>query len=738
MASAGTLVGAALQTAGQFYQSYAIDSLLGPLRNLPVVVFVIAVVASLAAFVFLGQLRGWLAFVIGPVLFMAIMMSRSQVPNVEWIYGTKPQDPGVVTETVNGLVGETLYRPYISSLFYGYDKVVSGFVRQTVSALHQVRTSSEMSMIVRQQLLGFMMSPEITDPGLSELLHLSLLGECRTMVQAGQEMADPRVPKAERCEWAKGYREIAARTAFHLTPNAAKYVATLWVDANALATAVVVDPVSVELGKIEAQLSAPTPTASYTCPLNGSGAAGPDPDLAPNLAIAAVRQNVAVRNNILAQVGGATNGMPRTSSTVEALADYYQNRDDQIKQRISELSSESYTCHGIWNIVYASLIYEAVMTTETVQNEATERGLDKAKLVAELSAFNGVTGMQQLMRAIARRTLRLEFAQGSTSALIGEYARRGTDVNGIEINSNNTYAAQIRRDQKDSVWLGQASLIQTAYMLPYYQGLLLFLLSLAFPFFAMLLFVPSKFQGFLIWFALWFWAKSWDIGYAIIAMLDDILYSLFVVRMDSGYVTSRTTLDLDFSMAVSALRDLDPTFDVATYYSIMSVCLLAVPIVTAQFVVSGAFGIASIIRASVGDSAARARGHAAVMRSEKLFGVGEVASPVDRLVNGAANRIGSAFNVNADAGSPAIAPTDQPALPPPTATAFGPLRRDSALLPGARPLVPPALRPRLQPRAERFDLTIDEDEEDDPLTQALEEQRPVRPALPRGNTRLPE
>jgi hypothetical protein len=596
-ASAGTFIASSLQTAGQYYQSYVLDLITYSLGGLVVLCFIVGVMASMVGIVFQGGMRSSLLLLLGPALYFAAVFQRSEVPPVEWTQAQTPEAQASVGESVDTIDAATKYTPRPSSLFSGFDSLVSGFVKQTSSALRTTGEKMDLSLVVKSQLLGFLMTPEITDPGLKELLHLSLLGECRAMVQAGQEMSDPRNRPAERCEWAKSYGEIATKNLFKLTPNASKYVASLAVDVPMLLETPVVDDLGAELTKLEKQLQTPIPYYGFqpfTCDTN-SGAGIPATGDAAELAQSALQQNAYVRNQIVATLGGVS-GLPRSSDSVEALQAYYDERDAKVEARVGELSAKSFTCHEIWNVVYVALHYEAAMSLEATKAEGAKDGFDPDKLVADLAAMSGVDDMNELVRAISRKLFRLENARGSAAAIVQEYANRGPDVRNIEVNDSEDINARIRQDTLEAEWTGQASLIQTAMMIPYYQGLILFFLSIAFPFFALLLAIPGRALGFCMWFGLWFWVKSWDIGYALVSMLDRVMYSIFVAKMDSGYVSAKTMLDLDFSSAIAALRDSDPTFNVGTYYSIMGVCVLAVPVISAQLVVQVAGGIASIVR----------------------------------------------------------------------------------------------------------------------------------------------
>jgi len=59
---------------------------------------------------------------------------------------------------------------------------------------------------------------------------------------------------------------------------------------------------------------------------------------------------------------------------------------------------------------------------------------------------------------------------------------------------------------------------------PYVQGMLLYLLTIGFPFFVLSALVPTRANAILLWLSLWFWVKSWSIGYAIVWAIRDIFY----------------------------------------------------------------------------------------------------------------------------------------------------------------------------------------------------------------------
>ncbi len=62
--------------------------------------------------------------------------------------------------------------------------------------------------------------------------------------------------------------------------------------------------------------------------------------------------------------------------------------------------------------------------------------------------------------------------------------------------------------------------------LPYYQGLLLYILAIAYPFFALVVLIPGKAANFLFLPLAWLWVKSWDVGFAAVFVLERVMYNL--------------------------------------------------------------------------------------------------------------------------------------------------------------------------------------------------------------------
>ena len=138
-------------------------------------------------------------------------------------------------------------------------------------------------------------------------------------------------------------------------------------------------------------------------------------------------------------------------------------------------------------------------------------------------------------------------------------------------------------------------LFSYALNLPYYQGLLLYLIALTYPFFALLVILPGKAIAFLNIPLAWLWVKSWDVGFAAIIVLDQVMYNL----LPSANVDQRlhdgpwTNIDL-LPLAISESYNFDPLGSIHHYYSVLSFVWLSVPVIAGFMTLKAKRGILSM------------------------------------------------------------------------------------------------------------------------------------------------
>ncbi len=138
--------------------------------------------------------------------------------------------------------------------------------------------------------------------------------------------------------------------------------------------------------------------------------------------------------------------------------------------------------------------------------------------------------------------------------------------------------------------------------IPYFQGAMLYALALLYPFFAMMLIVPGKASAFLSWMALWAWVKSWDIGWAIVMVTDKLLWNImphstfYDLSADTNFTPVKTA-ELNFSG--------DYAYSISLYWTIISMLVTSVPIISAEIILGAKRSIAGAITSGASDMAAR-------------------------------------------------------------------------------------------------------------------------------------
>jgi len=633
--TSGTLVGAALESVGYYYQSYMLDAFL-PLfeGSLGALVYIVGAMVALITFVVAGRYKFGLWFFLGPGLFFAVVVPRQATSGSDWWYGDERRNTEELQRSVQASLGVDLklnpddeanaYKPRVSSLFAWYNNLVSSTTREIVKTLDGTREKTDIKFILRAQLYNQMISPVLTQPGFRELIHYSLNGRCRRLLEAGRQMNDPINQggnPSKAANWALTYARLARDSQIPLTRAAAEYLAMLRVDYPELFNMQLVNTAETEIQNFNSRChlingGASCIKPSTTRPQFVNYAEQQDQQkrsILEGFGLGHARQvgkTVPDRNDLLdmqelqryidrlaAEAGQATDeeGVGTATNTTQEISRPYDEYIDQFENR-------GYTCHEIWNFVYAALHRYTKNVADVGIRAMEDAGLTKEQAEDEFvplmlggySEFEGVEGMYNY---IAKRVFRNEMLSGSTSAFISRYAKSGGDVYELGTSQLGGLSLTERARTKNREWRERTRMMASAAALPYYQGLALYFLGVTFPFFAMLLLVPGKHAGFLIWFAGWFWVKSWDIGYAIVMLLDNVLFQLFVENSNAS--TGTQELNWDLGVAIYSLQEMDPTFDLSTYYSIVAVALQSIPIVTSYIVLGSVRGGAGLIAAGM-------------------------------------------------------------------------------------------------------------------------------------------
>lgn len=215
-----------------------------------------------------------------------------------------------------------------------------------------------------------------------------------------------------------------------------------------------------------------------------------------------------------------------------------------------------------------------------------------------------------------------------------------------------TYVASMAAKSK------HGELYNWALMMPHVQGILLYVIIVAYPLAAMAMVIPGYWKAFFTWVTFFAWIKMWDVGFAVVQVLERSVWAMMgnhsnmarvanmLIQMaeesnevgvkcgdsagsgseslgaqcavpdvkDGGWMDSGEQKEdeafffLDKALILSASVDLDVSN--GYYIYIMSALYFAVPAVTGQLILGAKSGLGNLATSALGDHARDAGGAA--------------------------------------------------------------------------------------------------------------------------------
>lgn len=612
--SSGTLVGAALETVGYYYQSHILDAFLGTggagssvINDIGGFVYVLGALLAIVTYVFTGKQNFTIWFFVGPTLFFAMMLNRTETAGADWQFGGEPRDRRQLDYEVQTTMGRTAYVPKVSSVFLWYNAFISNTIRDVVKTMNGVRRNADIKHVVRYQLGGQLMASQVTDPRLRELINVTFFGECNKQLEKGREAASVYSYSANRTAAFAEYQTLAKQRSIQINNGAREYLAYFiatypWL--KDLVGQVVTAPASAQLIKTpEMEASYLTSTNSRTNNPTATGLA--------NFIAQSRTADQNIRTELQSYAGTGTEaGDVRNATQAQAAADGMIGEGKTIDVQAANewLENRVFSCHEVWMMLYAALHHEARKNLDRVVTQGEKTGLTKDEFVKELetltvakndSADDVNARQNRIVQAIAKRILYSEMQKGTLSSLTQKYVRQ-SGAKKVALVPDQDLLSEVERERVGNRPAQEKTkLMSTAFNLPYYQGVLLYVLGISFPFFTILLLLPGKHSGFLLWFMLWFWVKSWDIGFALAMLMDDVLFSIFQINNDAVRGAAAHVLDPSMAIAMFSMHEADPTFDSGTYYTLIAMVMQSIPVVSAYMILGSLKGGAGLIAAGM-------------------------------------------------------------------------------------------------------------------------------------------
>ena len=186
-----------------------------------------------------------------------------------------------------------------------------------------------------------------------------------------------------------------------------------------------------------------------------------------------------------------------------------------------------------------------------------------------------------------------------------------------------------------------------AMMMPYLQGVLLYLLALGYPFACAVMLLPKCSKILFTWSSFWIWAKLWDLGFAVVTLLERSVWATignsakatqvnpFIAQMmdfgstsvhlnngqlptvafgpgaDVGLVRNNVFSSYAFlDRAMTLFSNMDLDLQNSYYIYIMAALYFAVPMITGQLVLGAKASLAGAVTGAFSDMAKEVGGKA--------------------------------------------------------------------------------------------------------------------------------
>jgi len=550
--SVGTLVAAALETVGYVSQARVLRDLANLLERLGALIYVCCIFTAILSVTVSGRYELGLWLLMGPPLFFFLIKPSVSSAGAEWQFGAFRDQKAQRASLLQGSGVTLSENDKVSWFFHGFNVLVSDTVQQLVKLITDDSVKRQMLFMTRQQVMDDLFSTEIDKPDLEGLAAI-------TSAHCWRELNAARIIGASR-------REPGVIT----TPEYNRAVEEYCSD-------------YVE-GKNRVYL-APGPARSYVVDL---------------LKLDENNENTEKLFNNL-----------KCSQLWEWLERGVQKRAREALAHAENARINPQAPQSIFDKIVKDI-------DEKLQSP-NEIGQTAAAAPVPCPGGTGITApapndaRSRIHMMLAAMMLRKVLSNDPRGHMISQFAEHsGIQLQPLDYRNHMSREASyevVRRFNLDrNAEATRFEAFTIAMTLPYIQGVGLYLLATLFPFFALMVIIPGQASSFFMWCALWIWLKSWDVGWALVMVADELMWS---VMPHSSFFRVDGTANEPTSVFEAAF-DGDYGYSLATYYMLLSAMITAVPIISANavlgtkkqiagFFVDGFKSMASAMSAHVSD-----------------------------------------------------------------------------------------------------------------------------------------
>ena len=526
---AGSLVAASLETAGMRIQSRMLDLVNGvDGQQLAGLLFLFAIATAIITLAVGGNYKWGRYLLVGPPLFFFCTTVRVQTDGTKWQFGNAAFPPNLIATALRGVMdfaGAGGGNSNVASFFQLWNLFMTDVTQTLVKLPNLTSDNSHMNFITKvEKYMTFWDFNYINDENIRSLIRLTMISECADFYQMRRIIADPHTSDPAR----NYYREEVRRR----TPVV---VAAFSRNRDNRQNAVISN--LIERGIINNN-------ETLTC------------NRLWEAVVTELRKTVEknIKEELTFRLADGENGAATVATFIRKIYTETSRATSMTRLHIIRAADGSESID--WNAVlndpeFQSGLLLAIdwVIARSLWNEIWDRNPYADSFNFERHPGNRATGM------------------GSETLISDQVATTGSAV------------AQFNRTE---MYQFKGDFVNAALSMPHFQGVLLMLLAASYPFFAMAMVLPGRSGAMLLWMGLWAWAKLWDFGFAVVMMIDNMLYAMFPRGPN---LTGNDVMDP--GLAWVRIMEIDPNYSSATYYNLIATCLFAVPLVMGVLVKKG-------------------------------------------------------------------------------------------------------------------------------------------------------
>ena len=615
--AASTVVSAVLETAGYVTHAEVLKLFETFWQSGGALFFTCAAIGAVVSIVVFGSYPWGRYLIIAPGIFWFLISSTSDVDPVVWKLG------GGNEQSINQVYRGDLDRfknedVKVSWFFYFVTKNVSGIVNSFVDLILQNENDKDLLFGVRNEVLTRFLDSAPKDDQLYLMVFETMFGDCAKMMNVAVAKSNPKFSNLHKAELqalvnqgVDGYQEVLERIEDEEEVLRKKFL-------NYGQEKVIPGDATIRFVIDKIRANEPHPIlGSYENVLESVNDSGPFNRNDGNLESKVVNSSLSCLHIWSITQHAIMDEAERFINLLESehLQPPLENNEENRKMLCKELARKIH-------VDYTARIENS--EGETIFADEDECDLTQTaavymlrKLVSEQGVGQSLNVVEKLQRMkLTGRIDEKVFLDNPDKTGEGDHEERvykaenGEDV---RYRFNDKFGQLEVYDQKKDKWrmyqtvhadghfdaafhkqqtFATRGLIQSIYSyamhVPYWQGVLLYLVSISYPFMALLVLVPGRALSFLYFPMLWLWLKSWDIGFAAVSVLDSILWELLPNTelkykvFSEGTLTQEgvTVLSEDGGGIPEVLRAsfaVDPTFNLHAHYNFISMALFLVP-----------------------------------------------------------------------------------------------------------------------------------------------------------------